>query len=64
VASKHEMMCVEESSTRSVFHRHTSKRGDPFCLGERARILADVDGEQPILVHVAIAEVLLDIMMT
>lgn len=53
------MMCVEESNGRSVFHRHTAKRGDAFCLGERAGILTDVDGEQPLLVHVAVAEVIL-----
>ena len=55
--SKLELIAVEESNLKSMFTSKVdmSKRQDPFSLGERNKILEDVESE-PILVHIAIAE--------
>ena len=58
IANKHDLVVVEENSTKAgVFTSkvNLSKRSDTFTLGERDRILENVELE-PILVHVAHAE--------
>jgi len=57
MAGKHDLICVDEQAAKDMFStkRDMSKRGDPFSLGDRARVL-DIKEEKPIMVHIAIAE--------
>ncbi|CAE7520701.1 VPS52, partial [Symbiodinium microadriaticum] len=56
-ADRHDLVAMEEAAVRSMFTQkvNLSKRSDAFTLGERDRILDQVESE-PILVHVATAE--------
>lgn len=55
--SKAEVIAIEESKLKSVFTNKVdlTKRQDPFSLGDRHKVLDDIEAE-PILVHVANAE--------
>jgi vacuolar protein sorting-associated protein 52 len=57
LASKSDLIAVEEAMLKSVFTQKVdlSKRSDTFSLGERDRVLEQIEWE-PILVHVAQAE--------
>lgn len=56
-SSKLEVLAVEDSKLKSMFTSKVdlTKRQDAFSLGERHKILEDVESE-PILVHIALAE--------
>ena len=56
-ADKHDLIGVEEAALRSMFTNkvNLSKRSDAFSLGERDKILDQIESA-PILVHVALAE--------
>lgn len=58
-ADRNDLVAVEEAAVRSMFTNkvNLSKRSDAFTLGERDKILDQIETE-PILVHVATAEVL------
>jgi len=58
LASKTDLIAVEEAALKSMFTQkstNVSKRNDSFSLGERDKILEEIEAE-PILVHVAAAE--------
>lgn len=57
MASKQDLIAIEEAALRSVFTQKVdlSKRSDAFAMGERDKILDQIESE-PILVHVATAE--------
>jgi hypothetical protein len=57
IASKHDLIVVEDPALRSMFTQKVdlSKRCDAFALGERDKILDQIESE-PILSHVATAE--------
>lgn len=57
MANKNDQVAVEEANLKSMFSSKVdlSKRTDAFNLGERDKILDQIEAE-PILVHVALAE--------
>jgi len=56
IASKNDLIAVEEATLKSMFtQKVVSKRNDSFSLGERDKILDQIESE-PVLLHVAAAE--------
>jgi hypothetical protein len=57
MATKNDLIAVEEAALKNVFTQkvNMSKRTDAFSLGDRDKILDQIESE-PILLHVALAE--------
>jgi hypothetical protein len=56
VASKQDVIAIEDSLLRDTLTTRAKKRTDVFCLGRRAADCLDEKHNQPILAHVVAAE--------
>lgn len=55
ISSKTDTIAIEEAAMKAAMKANVSKKSDPFAIGDRHMLLDRIEDE-PILVHVAIAE--------